>query len=69
VQSGLRDPLSKFSRQDLESLFRRFVNALDQHVRKLGKEYKRQDPAGWAELIARADAPVKQALRRVDVDR
>lgn len=69
MQSGLRDPLSKFSRHDLESLFRRFQNALDQHVRKLGKEYKRQDPAGWAEILSKADAPVKQALRRVDVDR
>jgi len=69
LQSGLRDPLSRFSRHELEQFFDRFKFNLDSHLKRLVYEMKREDPAGLAELCASAAPSAKQALRRADAGR
>lgn len=68
-QTGLKDPLSTFSRHDLEQQFERFRVGLDNHIRKLVYELKKEDPAGLASLAAAAEPPAKQALKRADAGR
>jgi len=68
-QTGLKDPLSKFSRHELERQFDRFRANLDAHLKKLAFEMKKADPAGLAETVASAGPEAKQALRRADVGR
>ena len=64
MQSGMRDPLSRFNRHELEQYFERFKRALDEHLRKLVYELKKEDPAGLAELNAAATPQAKAAMRR-----
>ncbi|QYU67803.1 hypothetical protein J4558_23455 [Leptolyngbya sp. 15MV] len=68
-QTQLKDPLSCFSRHDLERLFDRFRIALDAHTRKLVHEARRQEPAVLAEVLAQASLAAQQAVRRVDAGR
>jgi len=69
MQTGLKDPMTRFNRHELENLFGRFQMNLDSHLRKLVKDLRRQDPAALAELSAAADPAAKQALRRADSGR
>lgn len=69
MQTGLKDPLSRFSRHELEEGFRRFQQALDQHLRKLVSECRRLEPATIQTVAAAADANAKQAMRRADSGR
>lgn len=68
-QTGMKDPLSRFSRHDLERLFDRFRINLDNHLRKLVSEIKREDPHALAELLPAAPAAAQQAVRRLDLGR
>jgi hypothetical protein len=68
-QSGLKDPLSHFSRHELERLFDRFRVNLDAHLKKLGFELKKEDPAAMAAAIAAAPLAAKQAVKRLDIGR
>jgi hypothetical protein len=65
-QTGMKDPLSRFSRHDLEQIHQRFLANVDQHLRKLLKEIRRGEPALIQEALAGARPTAKQALRRVD---
>jgi hypothetical protein len=69
AQSGLKDPLSRFNRHELEQLFRRFTFVRDDHLKRIVLDMKRQDPAGLQQALRAAPAPVQQALRRLDVGR
>jgi hypothetical protein len=69
AQTGLADPLSLFSRHELEQLFDRFAVNRDQHLKKLVLDMKKQDAAELARLLADAPVPAQQALRRMDVFR
>jgi hypothetical protein len=69
MQSGLKDPLSKFNRHELEQFFERFKGALDAHLKRLVFELKKEDPAGLAELAAAALPQAKTALKRADSGR
>lgn len=42
AQSGLDDPMSRFNRQELEQLYKRFVFNLDAHLLKLLGELRRE---------------------------
>jgi hypothetical protein len=66
MQSGLKDPLTKFTRHELEVLFERFRLALDAHLKRLVLELRKQEPAVLAELAATAAPHEKQALKRAD---
>jgi hypothetical protein len=68
-QTGLKDPLSKFSRHELERLFDRFRANLDAHLKKLAFEMRKADPASLSEAIASAGPEQRQALRRADAGR
>lgn len=65
-QTGLKDPLSRFSRHELEQMYQRFTANVDQHLRRLLKEIRRAEPALMQEAIATARPSAKHALRRVD---
>jgi len=69
MQTGMKDPMTRLNRHELEKLFERFRMNLDTHLRKLVKEIRRQDPAALAELSASAGPAAKHALRRADADR
>lgn len=69
IQSGLKDPLSKFSRHELERLFDRFRANLDGHLKKLGAELKKEDQASMAALVEAAPPAAKQAVKRLDIGR
>lgn len=65
MQTGLADPLSRFSRHDLERCFERFQRALDAYSREIGLELARTDPASASKIVASAPEPAKAAMRRV----
>lgn len=44
AQTGLIDPMSRFSRHELEDYFKRWCQVRDDHLRKLASEMKKQDP-------------------------
>lgn len=66
MQSGLKDPLSRFNRHELERFFEQFKLALDAHLKRLVQELKKADPQALAEVAAAAEPAGKQALRRAD---
>ncbi len=66
MQSGLKDPLARFNRHELEQFFERFKHALDGHLRKLVFELKKEDPSVLSEMAAAASPQAKAALRRAD---
>jgi len=69
TQTGLRDPLSRFNRHELEQWFSRFKSEVDTHLRKLLRDAKRTEPEMLALVIAQANPAAKQALRRADMGR
>ncbi len=69
TQTGMKDPLSRFSRHDLEQFFERFVMNRDAHLKKLVHELKREDPGAISDLISTAPPAGQQALRRFDATR
>lgn len=69
MQSGMRDPLSRYNRHELETLFQRFKQNLDLHARKTLKELKRADAAAFAQVLAQAAPEAQAAVRRIDINR
>jgi hypothetical protein len=64
AQSGLNDPMSRFSRHDLESFFQRWKFALDAHLGKLLQEARRE--TGALEDASRGAPPsAMAAVRRI----
>ncbi|MBI1190987.1 MAG: DUF3553 domain-containing protein [Tepidisphaera sp.] len=66
IQTGLADPLSRFSRHELEQWFARFKIELDAHLRKLVRDVRKADPAGYAEATASVSGAAKGALRKAE---
>jgi hypothetical protein len=66
TQTGLKDPLSRFNRHELEQWFAKFKIELDSHLRKLLKDVRRQEPALIDAALANANPAAKAAIRRVD---
>jgi hypothetical protein len=69
VQTGLKDPMSRFNRHELEKFFEAFAVVRDQHLKKLLQELKRTEPGQVAELLRLAPPPAQQAMRRLDAMR
>lgn len=65
----MADPLSVFSRHELEQLFSRFSAALDAHARKLLRDGLKQDPRAVSEAVAAASPEARAAVKRLDVTR
>lgn len=68
-QTGMKDPLSRFSRHELERFFDRFRVNLDGHLKKLAFEMRKADPSGLSQAAANAAPEGRQALRRADIGR
>jgi hypothetical protein len=69
-QTGLRDPLTRFNRHELEAWFDRFRIALDAHLRKLLRDARKQEPAIVEKILRAQVSPAcKAALRRADIGR
>lgn len=66
AQSGLKDPLSRFNRHDLEEFYRRFEVNRDQHLKRLVLEAKRAEPHAVAAALADAPEAARHAVRRGD---
>lgn len=69
AQTGMADPMSLFSRHDLEQAFDRFTVNRDQHLKKLVLDFKKQDASALQKALASAPIGAQQALRRMDVFR
>lgn len=67
MQTGLRDPLTRFSRHELEQFFRRFAMERDQHLKRLLLEAKKNPPPELQDLIAKAPKDARDAMRRLHV--
>ncbi|VAX40112.1 hypothetical protein MNBD_PLANCTO03-1864 [hydrothermal vent metagenome] len=65
AQTGLADPLSTFTRHDLEEGFDRFRNALAEHLAKLVGQAKRDEPTALSGLAAKASPAVRTMLTRM----
>ena len=64
AQSGLNDPMSRFSRHDLEAFFKRWKFALDAHLGKLMQDARREP--GTLEDASRGAPPsAVAAMRRI----
>ncbi len=69
VQTGLADPLSKYTRHELEQAFPRYARDRDQHLRELVKQCKRNsDYAALKEagrgLLPAAQSALDKAIRK-----
>lgn len=69
AQSGLADPLTRFSRHELEEFFARFRAALDAHAKRLALDVKRSDPEAYRQAAAKAPPGAQHLLRRLDTAR
>jgi len=68
AQSGLNDPMSRFSRHDLEAFFQRWKFALDAQLGKLLQEARREP--GTLEAATKGAPPSAQAaVRRISAYR
>lgn len=67
AQTGLKDPLSRFNRHELERFFKRFAHNRDEHLKKLVLELKKKDPALLGRTLRGALPSAQHALRRLDV--
>ena len=63
AQSGLDDPMSRFNRQELEQLYKRWMFHLDAHLLKLLGELRRERVA-IDQLVATAPLLAVKAVRR-----
>jgi hypothetical protein len=64
AQSGLSDPLSRFSRQELEAYFERWARERDIHLAKI-LESCREEPRLLDSHLANAPAGARQAVQRL----
>ncbi len=69
IQTGLKDPLTRFNRHELEQWFTRFKIEADDHLKKLAREMRKADPKAVDVAAASAGASAKHALRRIDYGR
>lgn len=67
MQTGLADPLSRFSRHELEQFFRRFAMERDNHLKRLMLESRRSNPPELPAAIAEAPKGAREALRRLHI--
>ncbi len=66
AQCGLKDPMTRFNRHELEELFRRWVQIRDEHFREMCFHLKRNDPALLAEGLKLAPPRAANMIRKVD---
>ena len=65
MQTRLKDPMTRFSRHELEDFFKRFAHNRDEHLRTLLLETKRKDPEAIARVASKAIPGARAAMQRV----
>lgn len=65
AQSGLADPLSRYSRHELEALFKRFDRAREAHLQELLQQLRKRSPEKVKQLVAAASPPARAAAQRI----
>ncbi len=65
AQSGLEDPLTRFNRQELETLFHKWTRLRDLHLLETLEEAVKQNADMARQRLAAAPAEVKQTVRRL----
>lgn len=65
MQTRLKDPMTRFSRHELEDFFRRFAQNRDEHLRSLLLEAKKKDPETIARVASKALPAARTAMQRV----
>jgi hypothetical protein len=68
AQSGLSDPLSRFTRHELEQFFEQWTTQRDEHLSRLLQDAK-GDPSVVARLMKAAPAGARDAVRRLTAAR
>ena len=63
AQTGMKDPLSRFSRHELEEFFARFKTNRDAHLRQLATEALKKDPGCLRDAAKNAPASGVDMLR------
>ncbi|MBL0926484.1 MAG: DUF3553 domain-containing protein [Phycisphaerales bacterium] len=69
MQTGLKDPLTRFNRHELEVFFKRFAIERDDHLKKLVAESQRKEPGLLDRLAGAAGPDARSALRRIHAGR
>ncbi len=66
MQTGLSDPLSRFSRHELEEHFKRFAVERDQRLKRTWGEARQADAPAAAALLGKAPRGAAELVRRLD---
>ncbi|MFN7375508.1 MAG: DUF3553 domain-containing protein [bacterium] len=66
AQSGLKDPMTRFNRHELEDFFKRWTQLRDDHLRKLVWDMKKQDPIGLSVAIRNSTGKAQQLMKKFD---
>lgn len=66
AQTGLKDPMTRFGRHELETLFKRYAVERDQHLKKLVIESRRTDAPMVERLLASGPSSARDALRKLN---
>lgn len=69
AQTGLSDPLSVFSRTDLEQAFERFRAVRDTHLRSLVHQARKEEPSALSGLGVKVTPAVRELLTRMLTER
>lgn len=65
MQTGLKDPLTKFNRHELEQYFRRFASEREAHLRRLMLDAKKAPSAEIDKIKAEALPAARDAIRKM----
>lgn len=69
AQTGMKDPLSRFSRHELEQFYARFKTNRDAHLRQLAQEALKKDPSCLRKAAENAPPKGVELLRHFLVKR
>lgn len=64
-QTRLKDPLSSFSRHELEQYFQKFRIKLDTHLKQIRRDIQKQDPGAAMKIEMAASPAARQLLQRL----
>lgn len=65
MQTGLKDPLVRFSRHELEQFFKRFATERESHLKRLLLEAKRHPSPEIEQVKTEASPAAREAMRRL----
>lgn len=65
MQTGMKDPLTRFNRHELEQFFKRFATEREAHLKRLLFEAKKQPSPEIERVLAEAGSAARDAVRRL----